>query len=160
MSRYPYTQIKKVATRSAGNSIYSLWMISLSFYFNTDELATCPQCTCVNYVTSSLSVPLLSFLSFQRLPEAAQEASKQTQEAIGKAADKAATTIKEMGKKMETKWFVQNEQWSRVILRAQISNSIGIGGDGILGNIYIRILRTHSSISFLFQFFLFFISLP
>uniref|UniRef100_A0A672G892 Uncharacterized protein n=1 Tax=Salarias fasciatus TaxID=181472 RepID=A0A672G892_SALFA len=34
---------------------------------------------------------------------AAQEASRQTQAAIGKAADKASDTIKEFGQKMETK---------------------------------------------------------
>lgn len=35
--------------------------------------------------------------------EAAQEVSKQTQAAIGKAADKATNTIKEFGQKLETK---------------------------------------------------------
>ena len=35
--------------------------------------------------------------------EAAQEASRQTQTAIGKAADKATDTIKEFGHKLETK---------------------------------------------------------
>uniref|UniRef100_A0AAQ5YI83 Uncharacterized protein n=2 Tax=Amphiprion TaxID=80969 RepID=A0AAQ5YI83_AMPOC len=34
---------------------------------------------------------------------AAQEASRQTQAVIGKAADKATDTIKEFGQKMETK---------------------------------------------------------
>lgn len=34
----------------------------------------------------------------------AQEASKQSQAAIGKAADKATETIKELGQKREAKW--------------------------------------------------------
>lgn len=42
--------------------------------------------------------------------EATEEAGRQTQAAIGKAADKATDTIKVFGQKLETKWSPKNEQ--------------------------------------------------
>lgn len=47
---------------------------------------------------------------FLPLFEAAQEAGRQAQETIEKAADKAANTIKEFGRRVDGKWAVKKNK--------------------------------------------------
>lgn len=51
--------------------------------------------------------PACQWCSLSHLFEAAQEAGKQTQETIEKAADKATNTIKEFGRRVDGKWSVK-----------------------------------------------------
>lgn len=48
--------------------------------------------------------PACQWCLFSRLFEAAQEAGRQAQDTIEKAADKATNTIKEFGRRVDGKW--------------------------------------------------------
>lgn len=101
--------------------------------------------------------------------KAAQEASKQTQEAIGKAADKATTSIKEIGKKMETKWSLQKEAvLAEAVEQKNVPSSRRLrqvimlaSGKTIILNIYIHLYKYSANIPveiyfLVFSFFHFF----
>lgn len=81
--------------------VFQSWSILIKVLSPNIWSNLCQKCA------SNQIFPACQWCSFWHLFEAAQEAGKQTQETIEKAADKATNTIKEFGRRVDGKWSVK-----------------------------------------------------